>query len=470
MNSKILIIEDDHAICQLLKQFLSKHGYEVTIASNGKKGIQAFKDESPNLVLCDFRLGDTDGVSVLKQIKEINQSVPIIIVTGYSDIRTSVLAMRSGAYDYITKPLFPEEILLTIKKALEVVAHENLQTGAPRTVKSQKFIFGKSPQSNALMKQIELVAPTDYSVIIYGESGAGKEAVAQTIHMKSLRAAQPFVAVDCGSISKELAGSELFGHEKGSFTGAILTKIGHFELANGGTLFLDEVANLPYEVQTSLLRVVQEKKIRRIGGNKEIDIDVRLIIASNENLVDAYKKRKFREDLFYRFNEFQISLTPLRERKDEIMTYASFFLNQSNELLGKDITGFDEEVIDLFENYPWYGNLRELKNVIKRAALLTEGDKIKSSSLPFEISHFSKLSFGESDSFNVKEEIVEKNEEASEPDYLMGHADIKNAAHEAEYEMIIKVLKKVNFNKSKAAKILNIDRKTLYNKIKNFQQ
>ena len=466
MNSKILIIEDDTAICQILKQFLSKHDFEVIIANNGKKGVKAFKDESPNLVLCDFRLGDTDGIDVLKQIKEMNQSVPIIIVTGYSDIRTSVMAMRLGAYDYITKPLFPDEILLTIKKALEAV-NEKPQNGSPKVYKSQAYIFGQSPPSQALMKQIELVAPTNYSVIIYGESGVGKEAVAQTIHMKSLRANEPFVAMDCGSISKELAGSELFGHEKGSFTGAILTKIGHFELANGGTLFLDEVANLPYEVQTSLLRVVQEKKIRRIGGNKEISVDVRLIIASNENLVDAYKKRKFREDLFYRFNEFQISLTPLRKRKEEIMMYADFFLQQSNELLGKKISKFDDDVIELFQQYPWYGNLRELKNVIKRAALLTEGNKIKENTLPFEISHFSKLSFGETDGSIFKEngtEVVEEPVEETAEDDM----DIKNAAHVAEYEMILKVLKKVNFNKSKAAKILNINRKTLYNKIKNF--
>jgi two-component system response regulator HydG len=307
-----------------------------------------------------------------------------------------------------------------------------------------------------LMNQVDLVAPTNYSVIIYGESGAGKEAIAQIIHQKSTRANYPFVAMDCGAISKELAGSELFGHEKGSFTGAFLTKIGHFELANGGTLFLDEVANLPYEVQTSLLRVVQEKKIRRIGSNKEINIDVRLIIASNENLNDAYKKGKFREDLFHRFNEFQISVPSLKERPEDILMYAEFFLKSSNEALGKNISGFDDEVIQLFHKYPWHGNLRELKNVVNRAALLSDKDKIQVHSLPFEISHFSKLSF------NANEESAS----VEEPENI--HSDLKVAAKEAEYKTILRVLKEVNFNKSKAAKILNIDRKTLYNKIKDF--
>ncbi|MEO8085902.1 MAG: sigma-54 dependent transcriptional regulator [Bacteroidota bacterium] len=469
MNPKILVIEDDFDISQLLKKFLSRHNLDVVIANNGKKGIETFKAENPALVLTDFRLGDVDGIHVLKEIKNINHNVPVIIITGYSDVRVAVQAMRLGAYDYVTKPLFPDEILLTIKRALEggTTDSDKPNTSLPKTFKPQKFIFGKSFQSLALMKQVDLVAPTNYSVIIYGESGAGKEAVAQMIHQKSSRASQPFVAMDCGAISKELAGSELFGHEKGSFTGAMQTKIGHFELANGGTLFLDEVANLPYEVQTSLLRVVQEKKIRRIGSNKEIHIDVRLIIASNENLNEAYHKGKFREDLFHRFNEFQLNVPPLRERAEDIMMYAEFFLQNSNEVLDKNITGFDDEVTQLFHQYPWHGNLRELKNVIKRAALLSDGDRIKVQSLPFEISHFTKLSFPDAEA-NTNGRFVDAAEHASyQPPHQL-HPNLKAAAKEAEYETILRVLKEVNFNKSKAAKILNIDRKTLYNKIKDF--
>src|SRR6187431_84422 len=274
---KILIIDDDRDMCLLLKRFLTRHGFEVLEEYNVKKALELLDETEPSLVMCDFRLEDMEGNVLLGKIKERYPHVPVIIITGYSDIKIAVEVMKMGAYDYVTKPLFPDEILLTIKKALEGSGDERSTASSPasKTFKPQKFIFGKSVQSLTLLKQVELVAPTNYSVIIYGESGAGKEAVAQIIHQKSARSGQPFIAMDCGAISKELAGSELFGHEKGSFTGALVTKIGHFELANGGTLFLDEVANLPYEVQTSLLRVVQEKKIRRIGSNKEINIDVR---------------------------------------------------------------------------------------------------------------------------------------------------------------------------------------------------
>jgi len=473
MNAKILVIEDDLDLSQLLKRFLTKNGYDITIAHNGKKGIEAIQEIKPDLVLCDFRLGDLDGAQIIQKSKEIDPSLPIIIITGYSDIRVAVHVMKMGAVDYITKPLIPDEILITIKKVLDRepssqtslsesngdAAHVN----KPRTYqKAVDYVFGESPQSVALFKQIDLVAPTNYSVIIYGESGAGKEAIAQTIHARSNRASQPFVAMDCGAISKELAGSELFGHEKGSFTGALATKIGHFELANGGTLFLDEVSNLPYEVQSSLLRVVQERKVKRIGGTKEISLDVRIIIASNENLAEAYKKGRFREDLYHRFNEFHMTVAPLRERREDIMIFAKYFLDHANRDLHKHISGFDRDVIDLFLNYPWYGNIREMKNVIKRAALLSEGDKIEAKSLPFEISNHSKLAFPEMPadaSVPVMAEPAVKNERP---------ASLKSAALEAEYEMILDVLKKVNFNKSKAAELLNIDRKTLYNKMKSY--
>ncbi len=470
MSQKILIIEDDHGICQLLKRFLTKHGFTVLLAYNGKQGIATALDEKLDLILCDFRLGDLDGFEVLKRVKDVNPDLPFIMITGYSDIRMAVNVMKLGALDYITKPLFPDEILLTIHKALnsDNVESKESSTKIKKSSIKEQYTFGNSPQSKSLVNQIELVAPTNYSVIIYGESGAGKEAVAQTIHMKSPRANQPFIAMDCGAISKELAGSELFGHEKGSFTGALNTKIGHFELANGGTLFLDEVSNLPYEVQSSLLRVVQERKVKRIGGTKEIGLDVRIIIASNENLADAYKKGKFREDLFHRFNEFSLDVPPLREREEDIMTYAYLFLKSANQELKRNITEFEDEVIEIFKKYPWYGNLRELKNVIKRSALLSEGNKIQVKALPFEIANFSKLQFPENNNEIVTESIilptiaqapVEKKEES---------LNLKVAASEAEYELIMKVLKQVNFNKSKAAKLLFIDRKTLYNKMKSY--
>jgi two-component system response regulator HydG len=307
-------------------------------------------------------------------------------------------------------------------------------------------------------------------VIIYGESGSGKEAIAQEIHKRSKRKGKPFVAIDCGALSKELAGSELFGHEKGSFTGALNQKMGSFEIANGGTIFLDEVANLSYDIQVSLLRVVQERKMRRVGGVKDTELDVRIIIASNEKLWDAARKGKFREDLFHRFNEFTIDVPPLRQRQDDIMLFANHFLEQTNQELGKTVKRFSAEVESIFRNYVWYGNLRELKNVIKRATLLSDGEQIEASSLPFEISHFNKLQFEKQPSEPAKIPMPVHAEEAEEGHRHLSETTLKGASIDAEYEMILKALKKVNFNKSKAAKLLNIDRKTLYNKMKQYQE
>ena len=480
---KILIIEDDLDISMLLKRFLSRQGFEVITTASGSKGLNMFSDENPDLVLCDFRLGDMDGSEVLAKIKEKNYATPVIIITGYSDIKVAVKVIKQGAYDYIIKPLFPDEILHTIKKALDskpgeapqqASEHNGVSTSAPRNQRNAatgtgQYFTGKSEASQKLYRQIDLVAPTNFSVIIYGESGSGKEAVAQTIHSRSPRRDQPFIAMDCGAISKELANSELFGHEKGSFTGAINTKIGHFELANGGTLFLDEVANLSYEVQASLLRVLQERKVKRIGGTKEIMLDVRIIVASNENLADAYRKGKFREDLFHRFNEFSIHMPPLRERKEDIMDFAYFFLEETNRDLGKTLTGFDPEVVERFLQYPWYGNLREMKNVIKRAALMSEGGTVEAIALPSEIIQHHKFLGNDAQTRAEAATTVQVAVNgSSETESENGLPNLKAAAHEAEYEMILRVLKQCNYNKSKAAKMLNIDRKTLYNKMKTF--
>ncbi|GAA4433222.1 sigma-54 dependent transcriptional regulator [Ravibacter arvi] len=477
MMRKILVIDDEIDICMLLKRFLTKKDFLVETAQSGRKGLQLLEDFEPDIVMTDFRLGDSTGTDLLVSIKSRSPQIPVLIITGYSDIKDAVNVMKLGAYDYITKPLFPEEILVTVNKALEdadkqklsqtqVVQEKAADEDAPKqrgkaTRASFKpgYIMGKGALAQQLFKQIDLVAPTNYSVIIYGESGSGKEAIAHEIHNRSNRRDQAFVAMDCGAISKELAGSELFGHEKGSFTGALNTKLGHFEMANGGTLFLDEVANLSYEVQVALLRVVQERKMRRIGGNKEIELDVRIIVASNEKLYEAARKKRFREDLYYRFNEFTIDLPPLRERKDDLMLFAEAFLEETNKELGKNVKGYAREVINDFMNYGWPGNLRELKNVIKRATLLTDGDFIEEKALPFEIANYPKLAYLE----------PEPDEEELSPQAGDNESDVPNlklAVNEAEYEMIMKVLKQVNFNKSKAARILNIDRKTLYNKMK----
>ncbi|WP_423146557.1 sigma-54-dependent transcriptional regulator [Rubrolithibacter danxiaensis] len=454
---KILIVDDEINIGLLLSKFLTRNGFDVKTVTSGSAAREILSKETFNLVLSDYRLEDTDGREILKKVKTEHPQTGVIIITGYSDIKLAVELIKMGAYDYITKPLYPDEILNTINKALEtqealIETEEAFSARKAKTpqVSETSFVTGQSAVSKELQRQIEIIAPTNYSVILTGESGTGKESVALSIHQKSARKDKPFIAMDCGSLTKELAGSEFFGHEKGAFTGAMYTKIGHFELANGGTLFLDEVSNLSYEIQAALLRTVQERKIKRIGSTKEIDLDVRIIVATNKALQDEIQAGRFREDLFHRFNEFCIDLPPLRERGNDILIFAENFLKVANEELNRNVEGFTNEVIDCLLNYNWPGNVREIKNVMRRATLLSDTNLIQLKSLPLEISNFHKVS--------AMETAVESNKN--------NPRDLKNAALEAEFETILKVLREVNFNKSKAAKILNIDRKTLYNKMK----
>ncbi|WP_153800947.1 sigma-54-dependent transcriptional regulator [Foetidibacter luteolus] len=473
MKKRVLIIDDDTDMCLLLSRLLTKNGYETDTAHSGLKGIAKVKESTFDVVLCDYRLGDKEGKDVLLEIKTINPETIVLIITGYSDIKTAVEVIKNGAYDYITKPLIPDEVLNVLATALKQPADSfSRQAGvpgspaAPSSVKSTagphklsgEYMVGQSSVTRELYNQIDLVAPTNYSVILYGESGTGKEVIAKTIHDRSNRRDKPFIAMDCGTLSKELAGSELFGHIKGAFTGALNDKEGHFELANGGTLFLDEVANLSYEIQASLLRVIQERKFKRVGGNKEIHIDVRILVASNENLQEAYKSGKFREDLYHRFNEFSINLPPLRQRKQDILSFANYFLEKTNVETGKQIEGFEEEVMNAFLNYGWPGNLREFRNVIRRAVLLTASGKIGVATLPWEIKN--ALS---------SENTGQPQVDISQIEFPPKERDLKNAAAKAEYETIMNLLKEVNFNKKRAAEILKIDRKTLYNKIKNYE-
>jgi len=479
----ILIIDDDKDICLLLSRFLIKNGFEVNVTNTGKAAIEYVSNNKPDIVLCDFRLEDMTGKDILVKIKELHPHVPVIIMTGYSDVRMAVTIMKLGAYDYVTKPLLPEEILLTLKKALETEKEQqreeketvSVEESRPETSSEAKtskknkgkYIFGNSAAFKVILDQINLVAPTNYSVIIYGESGSGKESIASEIHNHSKRSKHPFIAIDCGAMSKELAASELFGHEKGAFTGALNQKIGSFERANSGTIFLDEIGNLPYDIQVMLLRVVQERKMRRVGGTKDIDLDVRIIVASNERLSEAAKKGQFREDLYHRFNEFSIDLPPLKNRQEDIKLFAEFFLNKTNQELNKNVEGFSPEVLRIFYQYNWPGNLRELNNVVKRATLLTSGGTVEVSSLPFEITHFEKLNFGEAAPDPVATTQyaapVKKPIEISE-------FGMKYASIDAEFELIVEALKKCNYNKSKAALLLNIDRKTLYNKMKQYKE
>lgn len=438
-----MVIDDDTSFCVMLKTFLQKKGYDVTNAFNAKEAEEAIRNQIFDVVLTDIRLPDSDGIQILKYIKETSFKTQVVLMTGYTDIKTAVSAMKMGAYDYVGKPINPDEILHTIEQSLKKRLEKPEQ---PVTEKKEKketsssdfaFVKGGSSTSNQLHEYISLVSPTNMSVLIIGDSGTGKEYIAHTIHTQSKRKDKPFIPVDCGAIPKELASSEFFGHIKGSFTGAINDKTGHFEAANGGTLFLDEVGNLSYEVQIQLLRALQERKVKPVGSNHEVKVDIRVIAATNEDLSEAVKRGDFREDLYHRLNEFCIQAPKLSERKQDIMVFAHHFLALANDDLEKNIEGFDDEVIELFMNYDWPGNLREMKNTIKRSVLLTKSNSVPIDVLPQE----------------MRSAIEQENA-------------IPYYSKENEESAIRSALEKAGFNKTKAAKLLNIDRKTLYNKLK----
>jgi two-component system response regulator HydG len=445
--SRILVIEDDLTFSRILEGFLTKKGYSISVCHKGQDGLKAFNADSVDLVLLDYRLPDMTGMDVLADLKKVSLSLPVIIMTSFSDIRTAVKAMKMGAYEYITKPVNPDELLMLVQQALNKEKAAVLPEKAPMT---KKFVEGTSEGSRKLYDYVRLVAPTSMSVIIEGESGTGKENVARTIHMLSARSKAPFIAVDCGAISKELAASELFGHIKGSFTGAIQDKTGQFEEAHKGTLFLDEVGNLSYEVQIKLLRAIQERVIQPVGSNKEIRVDVRIITATNEDLSEGVRRGTFREDLYHRLNEFKLTVPAVRERGEDLEEFLDFFRELANQELNRNVTGFDPQVYEIFRQYDWPGNLREMKNVIKRAVLLTNDGLIKVSALPSEMLETVR---------NPPQKIS-----ADSPQIY----DLKALQETQEKEMIIKTLHEVRFNKSKAARILNIDRKTLYLKIEKY--
>lgn len=441
---RILVIEDDIAFCKLVEKFLTKNGYEISTAFSAAEAKSIIAAVKFDLILTDFRLPDSDGMILLAKFKAEMPNVPVILMTGYSDVSTAVKAIKNGATDYISKPFNPDEVLIVVANALKNgnILTETKETPArskpqPKAEVESEFVMGLSPASTKLAEYIKLVSPTDISVLIVGESGTGKEVIAQKIHKNSQRNKKAFIAVDCGTIPKELAASEFFGHVKGSFTGALNDKIGYFEAANGGTIFLDEIGNLSYENQVQLLRALQERKIKPVGSNKEISVDIRIITATNEDLREAVKNGDFREDLYHRINEFSIASPSLKERKEDLMIFAEFFLEKSNKQLNREVIGFSDEVMHIFQNYTWPGNLRELQNVVKRSTLLTQGDFIERTVLPSEL-------------FAVNQEKQEESFSLSQN----------------EKEAIIQALEQTQNNKSEAAKLLKVTRKTLYNKLK----
>lgn len=443
---KILLVDDDHYFNSMLSAFLERNQFEVSLAMSSRVAIDTFRKESFDLILVDYNLPDIDGLELIQILKQENKDIPIILITSYSDINTAVRSIKLGAYEFVNKPIVPDELLLTIRGALKV--NQSKKSESKSDADKGNYVIGKSDASHKVWEHLHLVAPTKMTVLILGESGTGKEYAARLIHQKSKRADKPFVALDCGVLSKELAVSELFGHTKGSFTGATQDKKGSFEHAQGGTIFLDEVGNLPLDVQVQLLRAIQERKIHRLGSDQEIEIDVRIIAATNEQLKKAVEEGTFRSDLYHRLNEFEIQIPPLRDRKDDIDDYVNLFLTEACNELGKEVEGVDEEAYKLLKNYNWPGNLRELKNVIKRGVLLTQTTHISTEHLPQEFS----------------EKPVERTSSAIEN----GETDLKAIQEQNEKELIVKLLRETKFNKSKTAKLLNIDRKTLYLKLEKY--
>ena len=441
MMRSILIVEDDITFGMMLKTWLGKKGFEVSSVSTIARARKHIESQTVDLILSDLRLPDHEGIDLLKWMNEQGKAIPLIIMTGYADIQSAVLAMKLGARDYIAKPVNPGELLKKISEALQDSPSQVSSSQATSKVTNEgqhSYLEGESDAAKQLYNYVGLVAPTNMSVLINGSSGTGKEYVAHRIHQLSKRNNKPFIAVDCGSIPKELAASEFFGHVKGSFTGALTDKTGAFVAANGGTIFLDEIGNLSYEVQIQLLRALQERKIRPVGSTQEISVDIRLISATNENLEQAIEKGTFREDLYHRINEFTLRMPDLKERKEDILLFANFFLDQANKELDKHLIGFDTKASQALMNYHWPGTLRQMKNIVKRATLLAQGSFITLAELGTELL--------EAPSFNTTNMAL-RNEET-------------------EKEHILEALRQTGNNKSKAAQLLDIDRKTLYNKLK----
>ena len=437
MSKKILIVDDDVAFGVMLKTWFQKNDWETHLASTLEKALQNAKTSQYDLILSDLRLPDGDGIMFLTYLREKKITTPFIVMTGYADVQTAVDAIKLGAFDYLKKPIIPEVLQQKIELAMNQEQkdkedkRDRMENGVATMVK------GNSPVIQRVYTHVALVAPTKMSVLVLGESGTGKEYIARMIHEQSGRKDHPFIAVDCGSLSMELAPSELFGHKKGSFTSAIADKKGVFEEAKGGTVFLDEVGNLPYEVQKQLLRSLQEQKVRPVGSAQDVNVDVRIIAATNLDLEKAIEEGSFRQDLYHRINEFSIEVPPLRDRLEDLEEFAYHFLAQANEELGKNVKKISTEAIEKLKQHRWDGNLRELRNVIRRATLFAENQEITVDNLPVLGTHLNKSQ--ESD------------------DMALQPGD--------EKEQIMAALKKARGNKTVAAKLLQIDRKTLYNKM-----
>ncbi|MBI5206705.1 MAG: sigma-54-dependent Fis family transcriptional regulator [Candidatus Firestonebacteria bacterium] len=450
---KILIIDDNEDMQFNLSNIFKSEGYMTITAGDGITAFEKIKTYLPDLVLLDIRLPEMNGLEILEKIKQTDENIIVIMLTAYGETKNVVKSIKLGAYDFITKPFNNEEIVLTIKKAL----HAQFLTREVKRLKniviektSSEKMIGESREIKYVLKQIGLIAPTNLTVIIQGGSGTGKELAAQLIHQTSPRRDKPFVVIDCGAIPETLVESELFGHEKGAFTGADAKKEGKFEIADGGTIFLDEIGNLPLFAQAKLLRVIQDKKLQHLGGKKDIYVDVRIITASNINLKDAASQGKFREDLYHRLNEFHINVPLLKERKDDIPLLAKHFMVAANIEFDKNIKGFSSEAMEKIIEYDWPGNVRELKNMIRRSVLVSKTDYIREDELSLNIS--SSISKSENELY----------------DSIKSGISFDEIISKFEYNLFKRVLIQTKGNKVKAAELLKMNKKTFYRKANSF--
>ncbi len=473
--NSVLIIDDEADMCEMLSQILGQEGFVTYAAHDGISGLELFNKTSPHAVILDLRMPGMNGMEVLKQIRQTNSETPVIIITAYGEIQSAVEAVKLGAYNYFNKPFNNDEVVFAVKKAIE----ERAMRQEIRMLKSQLSfampLFEQMGNSGEIVKvneMVECVAPTNFTVVIYGETGSGKELIARSIHNRSPRCGKPFVVVDCGSIPETLIESELFGFEKGTFTGADQKKTGQVEIASGGTLFLDEIGNLPKSMQGKLLRVLQERQVRRLGSNKEIDVDVRVVVAGNERLEYLVESGHFRMDLYQRLNEFCIEIPPLRKRKDDIVFLCKRFLDITNKELGKDIRGITKEALEVLLSYAWPGNVRELKNVIRRAVLLA-GDVIEPQHLLIKAQEQQQEAGSvfrqKTEGANQKAgHTISLDLDLNNDSALSLRDMVAKCVEIAEKKLITEVLQKTGGNKSRAAKILRIDYKTMHYKVKNY--
>jgi len=444
-QANILVIDDEETMRDSCQQTLSRNGNMVEVAEDGLMGLAMLERESFDLVILDLKMPGLSGMDVLKKIKESNPEAMVIVITGYATVESAVEAMKKGAYDFIPKPFTPDSLRVIVKRALdrkELALETGLLRGELKTSVGPEIMGGQNKLMKKVEELVQKVGPTDTTVLISGESGTGKELVARAIHRHSRRRDKPFVAVDCGSLVESLFESELFGHVKGAFTGATATKYGRFELANGGTLFFDEIGNITINIQTKLLRVLQEREITKVGSSQVIKVDVRIVAATNKDLQEAIKAGTFREELFYRLSVVPITLPPLREKRDDIPLLANHFLRKYNKKRKKNIRAISDRAMQALVEYDWPGNVRELENAIERAVVLTENEVIKPSDLLY---------------YGLSAEIPSRSD-AGERQRLV----------DIEKGHIAKTLKMFNGHKGKTAESLGIDRKTLRSKLKRY--